>query len=72
MITLDPTVVGQVDTAPRAVIEKERREEEANDTAPEKERNNRVKNKATRKKRKKLKNIIESQKVLNGPTIISL
>jgi hypothetical protein len=72
MISLNPTVVGKVDTASRAVIEKERQEEEAKDATPAKERNNRVKNQATRKYRKKQKNIIDTQKVSKPPFMLSL
>jgi hypothetical protein len=63
MISLNPSVVGRVDDAPRAVIEKERQEEDAKNAKPGKERNNRVKNQATRKYRKKQLNIIDAQKV---------
>lgn len=63
MISLNPSVVGRVDDAPRSVIEKERREEDAKNAKPVKERNNRVKNQATRKYRKKQLNIVDSQKM---------
>jgi len=61
MISLNPMAVGKIDTASRQVIENEQQQEATE--VSEKERNRRVRHKATKKYRKKQKNVIEAQKV---------
>jgi len=64
MISLNPMAVGKIDTASRQVIENEQQQEATE--VSEKERNRRVRHKATKKYRKKQKNVIEAQKSLRG------